>query len=64
MPSDKHAPYKTAIEELKNEGIMKQNLNHRQIKYLNNIIEQDHRRIKRLTRSMHGTIFLGYGQEV
>jgi IS6 family transposase len=58
MPSnittDKHAPYKTAIEELKNEGVMGQNLNHRQIKYLNNIIEQDHRRIKRLTRPMLG----------
>jgi IS6 family transposase len=58
MPSnittDKHAPYKTAIEELKNEGIIGQNLNHRQIKYLNNIIEQDHRRIKRLTRPMLG----------
>jgi len=26
----------------------------RQCKYLNNIIEQDHRRIKRLTRPMHG----------
>ncbi len=33
---------------------MGQNLNHRQIKYLNNIIEQDHRRIKRLTRPMLG----------
>ena len=58
MPSnittDKHAPYKTAIEELKNEGVIGQNLNHRQIKYLNNIIEQDHRRIKRLTRPMLG----------
>ena len=54
MPStittDKHAPYKTAIEDLKNEGVFGQNLNHRQIKYLNNIIEQDHRRIKRDAR--------------
>ena len=36
MPSnittDKHAPYKTAIEELKNEGIIEQNLNHRTLK--------------------------------
>jgi transposase-like protein len=58
MPSnittDKHAPYKTAIEELKIEGVLGKNLSHRQIKYLNNIIEQDHRRIKRLTRPMLG----------
>ena len=52
ITTDKHALYKTAIEELKNEGVIGQNLNHRQIKYLNNIIEQDHRRIKRLTRPM------------
>lgn len=30
-----------------------------QIKYLNNIIEQDHRFIKKLTRQMKGFKFLG-----
>ncbi len=58
MPSsittDKHAPYTKAIEELRNEGILSQSINHRQIKYLNNILEQDHRRIKRRIRSMLG----------
>nr|WP_156962123.1 IS6 family transposase [Candidatus Paracaedibacter symbiosus] len=58
MPSsittDKHASYTKAIEELKNEGILDKDLNHRQIKYLNNILEQDHRRIKRRIRPMLG----------
>lgn len=33
---------------------MKPGLEHRQNKYLNNIIEQDHRRIKRITKPMMG----------
>ena len=33
---------------------MKKRIKIRQCKYLNNIIEQDHRRIKRLTRPMLG----------
>ena len=52
ITTDKHAPYIKAIEELKKEGVLDQNVNHRQIKYLNNILEQDHRRIKRRTRPM------------
>ncbi len=58
MPSsittDKHSSYHTAIGELKKEGILDQRLKHRQIKYLNNILEQDHRRIKRRIRPMLG----------
>lgn len=58
MPStittDKHAPYPKATQELKNEGIFDANLEHRQIKYLNNIIESDHRHIKRRIRPMLG----------
>jgi transposase-like protein len=54
ITTDKHAPYTKAIDELKSEGILDQNLNHRQIKYLNNILEQDHRRIKRRVRPMLG----------
>lgn len=42
IPTDKYTPYAKAIEELKKEGILDQNINHRRIKYLNNILEQDH----------------------
>jgi IS6 family transposase len=34
--------------------ILPQNVNLRQIKYLNNIVEQDHRSIKRIVRPMLG----------
>ncbi|MBW8309110.1 MAG: IS6 family transposase [Candidatus Paracaedibacteraceae bacterium] len=58
MPSsittDKHSSYHTTIEELKKEGRLDERVKHRQVKYLNNIIEQDHRRIKRRTRPMLG----------
>ncbi len=58
MPSsittDKHSSYPAAIGELKKEGILDQRIKHRQIKYLNNILEQDHRRIKRRIRPMLG----------
>ncbi|AIK96210.1 IS6 family transposase [Candidatus Odyssella acanthamoebae] len=54
ITTDKHCSYHTAIGELKKEGILDQNLKHRQIKYLNTILEQDHRRIKRRTRPMLG----------
>jgi transposase-like protein len=58
MPSsittDKHSSYHTTIEELKKEGLLDERVKHRQAKYLNNIIKQDHRRIKRRTRPMLG----------
>ncbi len=47
---DKNAAYPKAIAELKAEGIVPQSCELRQIKYLNNLIEQDHRFIKRLTK--------------
>jgi len=43
-----------AIEELKNENLFSKTLWNRKSKYKNNLIEQDHRRIKRLTRPMLG----------
>ncbi len=54
ITTDKHSSYHTTIEELKKEGRLDERVKHRQIKYLNNIIEQDHRRIKRRTRPMLG----------
>ena len=54
---DKNPAYPIAIRELKNDRILTQNVSLRQIKYLNNIVEQDHRSIKRLVRPMLGFQF-------
>jgi transposase-like protein len=51
---DKNPAYPIAIYELKNDRILPKNVGLRQIKYLNNIIEQDHRPIKRIVRPMLG----------
>ena len=51
---DKNPAYPPAINELKNDKILPQNVGLRQIKYLNNIVEQDHRSIKRIVRPMLG----------
>lgn len=45
---DKNAAYPKAIDELLAEKALPQSVELRQNKYLNNIIEQDHRGIKRL----------------
>jgi transposase, IS6 family len=47
---DKNAAYPKAIAELKAVEVLPQRVELRQIKYLNNLIEQDHRFIKRLTK--------------
>ena len=51
---DKNPAYPPAINELKNDKILPINVGIRQIKYLNNIIEQDHRSIKRIVNPMLG----------
>jgi IS6 family transposase len=51
---DKNPAYPPAVNELKNDRILPQNVNLRQIKYFNNIVEQDHRSIKRIVRPMLG----------
>ncbi|TKI26623.1 DDE-type integrase/transposase/recombinase, partial [Bacillus mycoides] len=51
---DKNPAYPVAIQELKEEKHMPEGIQLRQIKYLNNIVEQDHRFIKRRVRSMLG----------
>lgn len=50
--TDNNPNYPQAIDELKREGVLSPNLEHLQVKYLNNIIESDHRRVKRRTRPM------------
>lgn len=47
---DKNAAYPKAFYEIKAEGYRSENGELRQITYLNNIIEQDHRFSKRLTK--------------
>ena len=47
---DKNAAYPKAIADLKAAGVLPTHVELRQVKYLNNLIEQDHRFIKRLTK--------------
>src|SRR6476661_8409170 len=47
---DKNAAYPCAVEQMKEDGELWRRSRLRQVKYLNNIVEQDHRRIKRLVR--------------
>ncbi|MDF2084804.1 IS6 family transposase [Bacillus pseudomycoides] len=51
---DKNPAYPVAIQELKEEKRMPEGIQIRQVKYLNNIVEQDHRFIKKRVRSMLG----------
>ena len=44
---DKNAAYPKAFNELQAEGAIPDSCELRQVKYLNNIVEQDHRFIKR-----------------
>jgi transposase-like protein len=47
---DKNAAYPKAMAELKAAGQLPESVELRQVKYLNNIVEQDHRFIKRLVK--------------
>ena len=47
---DKNAAYPKAIAELKASGVLSEAVELRQVNYLNNIVEQDHRFIKRLVK--------------
>ncbi|PEV94955.1 IS6 family transposase, partial [Bacillus cereus] len=51
---DKNPAYPIAIEQLKKEKSIPGGMRLRQQKYLNNIVEQDHRFIKKRIRSMLG----------
>ncbi|MGG3523308.1 IS6 family transposase [Bacillus pseudomycoides] len=51
---DKNPAYPVAIRALKEEKHMPEGIQLRQVQYLNNIVEQDHRFIKRRVRSMLG----------
>ncbi len=47
---DKNAAYPKAIADLKAAGTLPEHVELRQVKYLNNLIEQDHRFLKRLVK--------------
>ena len=49
---DKNPAYPITIHELKNEEKLSKKVEIRQVKYLNNIAEQDHRSIKRIIATM------------
>jgi transposase, IS6 family len=50
--TDKHASYPEAYTASVNEKVLPRDCNLRRVKYLNNIIEQDHRAIRRRWRAM------------
>jgi transposase-like protein len=52
--TDKSPTYDIAISKLKAEGKCSPDLKHRQVKYLNNIIESDHGKLKRLIKPTLG----------
>ena len=51
---DAYAAAHRAVQELKSEGRLPRRVRVRSSKYLNNMIEQDHRRIKQRTKAMLG----------
>ena len=53
---DKNAAYPRAVADMKRAGDLWRFSRLRQYKYLNNVVEQDHRRIKRLVRPRLGRV--------
>ena len=51
---DKNPAYPVAIQQLKQEKKIPEGIQIRQVKYLNNMVEQDHRFIKKRVRTMLG----------
>lgn len=52
IAADKNPAYRVAIQELKGEKRMPEGIQIRQVRYLNNMVKQDHRLIKKRVRSM------------
>ena len=58
--TDGHAAYSPAVAQLKTEGALGEDCQHRPVPYLNNVLEQDHRAIKRrVNASQHFRSFWG-----
>ena len=54
LNTDKAPTYAGALAELKAEGKCPMDTRHRQVKYLNNVIEADHGKLKQLIRPVRG----------
>jgi IS6 family transposase len=54
ITTDKHSSYIKAISQLQAQNTLPKSLVHRQCKYVNNIIESDHQRVKRIANPMLG----------
>jgi hypothetical protein len=52
--SSARVAYGAAIADIKKEGTLRSRCRHRTVQYLNNIIEQDHRAIKRRVKAKQG----------
>ncbi|NYZ16617.1 IS6 family transposase [Azospirillum sp. RWY-5-1] len=52
--TDKAPTYGAALAELKAEGKCPEDTEHRQVKYLNNVVEADHGKLKQLIRPVRG----------
>ena len=52
--TDKAPTYAAALTELKKEGKCPEETLHRQVKYMNNMIESDHGKLKQLIRPVRG----------
>ena len=52
--TDKAATYGLAIAALKKEGRLSKDVQHQQVQYLNNLLEADHGKLKRLTARRSG----------
>jgi transposase, IS6 family len=58
--TDGHAAYPPAVAQLKAEGNLAEDCRHQPVPYLNNVLEQDHRAIKRrVNASQHFRSFWG-----
>ena len=63
--TDKHGAYPPAIVQLKDAGVLAKNCQRRPVQYLNNVLEQDHRAIKRRVRaSQHFRSFWGASRTI
>ncbi|PKF48896.1 hypothetical protein AT251_22795 [Enterovibrio nigricans] len=52
--TDQHSSYGNTISRLKDEGLLREDVAHRQVKYLNNRIESDHAPLKKLITTTYG----------
>lgn len=57
---DKNAAYPPAIDELKADEQLPETTQLRQVKYLNNVVEQDHRNIQAIDQSRDGVSLFQY----